>query len=69
MWKYEKKKFKIAGRWLAWSGVLAVVSVGGWLTYFVVLNKPPEPVAVRNMTVERGNVETTINESGTSTLR
>ncbi|BAZ17968.1 hypothetical protein NIES4071_98490 [Calothrix sp. NIES-4071] len=67
--KYEKNKFKIAGRWLAWSGVLAVVSVGGWLTYFVVLNKPPEPVAVRNMTVERGNVETTINESGTVELR
>ncbi|MFH7031058.1 MAG: efflux RND transporter periplasmic adaptor subunit [Heteroscytonema crispum UTEX LB 1556] len=69
IWKYEKNKFKIAGRWLAWSGVLAVASVGGWLTYFVVLNKPPEPIAVRNITVERGNVETTINESGTVELR
>lgn len=46
-----------------------MASVGGWLTYFVVLNKPPEPIAVRNITVERGNVETTINESGTVELR
>lgn len=69
IWKYEKSKFKIAGRWLAWSGVLAVVSVGGWLTYFVVLNKPQSPIAVSLLTVERGNVETTINESGTVELR
>lgn len=69
IWKYEKSKFKIAGRWLAWSGVLAVASVGGWLAYFLVLNKPPEPIAVSLLTVERGNVETTINESGTIELR
>lgn len=69
IWKYEKNKFKIAGRWLAWSGVLAFASVGGWLTYFVVLNKPPEPIAVSLLTVERGNVETIINESGTVELR
>ncbi|MEC4811771.1 MAG: efflux RND transporter periplasmic adaptor subunit [Scytonema sp. PMC 1069.18] len=69
IWKYEKNKFKIAGRWLAWSGVLAVAGVGGWLTYFLVLNQPPEPVAVNLLTVERGNVEITINESGTVELR
>lgn len=69
IWKYEKSKFKIAGRWLAWSGVLAVASVGGWLAYFLVLNKPSEPIAVSLLTVERGDVETTINESGTIELR
>lgn len=68
IWKYEKNKFKVAGRWLAWSGVLAFAGVGG-LTYFLVLNQPPEPIAVRLFTVERGNVETTINESGTVELR
>jgi HlyD family secretion protein len=67
-WKYEKGKFNIPGRWLAWSGVLAVASAGGWLTYFLVLNQPPEPVPVSLLTVERGNVETTINESGTVEL-
>jgi HlyD family secretion protein len=28
-----KKKFKTGVKWLAWSGVLASVSAGGWLTY------------------------------------
>ncbi|MGV0106873.1 Efflux RND transporter periplasmic adaptor subunit [Nostoc sp. DSM 114160] len=68
-WKYEKDKFNIPSRWLAWSGVLALAGAGGWLTYFFALNQPPEPVAVRLLTVERGNVETTINESGTVELR
>ena len=66
---FGKSKFKGAGQWLTWSGILAVVGVSGWLTYFLVLNRPPEPVAVRLLTVERGNVETTINESGTVELR
>ncbi|MDZ8030335.1 efflux RND transporter periplasmic adaptor subunit [Nostoc sp. DedSLP04] len=68
-WKYEKAKFNIPSRWLAWSGVLALAGAGGWLTYFLALNQPPEPLAVRLLTVERGNVETTINESGTVELR
>lgn len=64
-----KNKFKTGIQWLAWSGVLAVVSAGGCLTYFLVLNRPAEPVAVSLLTVERGTVETTINESGTVELR
>ena len=68
-WRTRKGKFKGAGRLLAWSGALAVVSAGGSLTYLLVLNRPPEPVAVRMVTVQRGNVETTINESGTVELR
>ena len=64
-----KNKFKTGVQWLAWSGALAVVSAGGFLTYVLVLNRPAEPVAVQLLTVERGNVETTINESGTVELR
>lgn len=64
-----KNKFKSGVQWLAWSGVLALVSTGGFLTYLLVLNRPPEPVAVRLLTVKRGSVETTINESGTVELR
>lgn len=68
-WQQGKNKFKTGVRWLAWSGVLALVSTGGWLTYVQVLNTPAEPVAVQLLTVERGTVETTINESGTVELR
>lgn len=68
-WLHGKGKFKGAGRVLAWSGVILVIGAGGWQTYFLVRNRPAEPVAVRMLTVERGNVETTINESGTIELR
>lgn len=69
IWHKDKKKFKTGVQWLAWSATLAVVGVGGWLTYFLVLNQPPKPVAVSLLTVERGNVETTITEGGTVELR
>ncbi|MBW4594221.1 MAG: efflux RND transporter periplasmic adaptor subunit [Brasilonema angustatum HA4187-MV1] len=69
MGHYQKKKFKTGIQWLAWSGVLAALSAGGYLTYFLVMNRPPEPVAVSLLTVNRGNIETTINESGTVELR
>ena len=64
-----KNKFKTGVRWLNWSAALALVSAGGFLTYVLVLNRPAEPVAVSLLTVERGTVETTINESGTVELR
>lgn len=63
-----KNKFKTKGQWLAWSGVLGVVSAGSFLTYVLVLNRPAEPVPVHLLTVERDTVETTINESGTVEL-
>lgn len=69
IWKHEKGKFNTAGRWLAWSGALAVVSVGGCLTYLLAVNRPAEPVPVPLLTVERRNVETTITEGGTVELR
>jgi HlyD family secretion protein len=64
-----KQKFKTGVRWLAWSGALALVSIGGWLVYILVLNRPAKPVAAPLLTVERGTIETTINESGTVELR
>ncbi|MEP0957535.1 efflux RND transporter periplasmic adaptor subunit [Microcoleus sp. FACHB-1515] len=54
--------------WLIGSGVLAIVSIGGWWVYAVALNRPANPLSVRLLTVERGTVETTINESGTVEL-
>lgn len=64
-----KNKFKAGGQWLGWLAALAVVSAGGWLSYVLVLNRPPAPVAVRLLTVKRGTVETTINEGGSVELR
>lgn len=69
IWLHGKGKFKGAGRMLAWSGVILALGAGGWQTYSLVRNRPAEPVAVRILNVERGNVETTINESGTVELR
>ncbi|QDL09765.1 efflux transporter periplasmic adaptor subunit [Brasilonema octagenarum UFV-E1] len=63
------KTFKSGVQWLAWSGVLALVSTGGWLVYIQTRNRPAESVALPVVTVERGNIETTINESGTLELR
>ncbi|BAZ12501.1 hypothetical protein NIES4071_43320 [Calothrix sp. NIES-4071] len=63
-----KKKFKTGIRWLAWSGVLATLSIGGWLIY-VHQNRPVESVQQPVVAVERGNIETTINESGILELR
>ena len=37
---------------------------GGWLVYIETWNRSVEPVAVRLLTVERGDVELVINESG-----
>jgi HlyD family secretion protein len=63
-----KKKFKIGLRSLACSGALALVSIGGWLVYAQTFNRSTQPVPVRLVTVERGNVEIAINESGTVEL-
>ena len=62
-----RKKFKVLIRWLTWSGVLATISAAGWLVY-IQQNRPVEPTAPV-VTVERGNIETTINESGVLELR
>lgn len=63
-----KKKLQSGVRWLALSGVLAVVSAGGWLVYAQTLHQSNQPLAVRLITAQQGNVELTINESGTVEL-
>lgn len=68
MEKQGKKKFKTGVTWLAWSGVLALVSAGGMLVYVQTLNRPVAPMAAPVVTVELGTIETTINESGTVEL-
>ncbi|MBD1927157.1 efflux RND transporter periplasmic adaptor subunit [Trichocoleus sp. FACHB-90] len=65
-----KKEFKKGVQWLVWSsvGVLAILSAGRWVDYAKLLNRSPDPVEVRLLTVKRGNVENKINESGTVKL-
>lgn len=63
-----KKEFKTGVQWLAWSGAIALIGAGGWLVYTETWNHSVEPVAVRLLTVERGDVELVINESGTVEL-
>lgn len=57
------KKFKTQGQWLAGLVALAGIGVSG-LIYVLLLNRSAEPIPVRLVTVERGTVETTLNESG-----
>lgn len=63
-----KKELKTGVQWLAWSGSFALIGAGGWLVYIETWNRSVEPVAVRLLTVERGNVELVMNESGTVEL-
>ena len=65
----QRPKSHQAGKWFLWSGVLAAVSVGGWLVYAALLNRPAAPIPVALVEVQRGNIESTINESGTVELR
>ena len=53
---------------MVWSGILAAVSVGGWLVYLKIANRPPDAIAVRIVPVKLDAIETTINESGTVEL-
>lgn len=68
MEKQHKKKFKTGVKWLAWSGIFALVNAGGWLVYVQTLNRPTDTVVAPVVTVRLGTIETTINESGTLEL-
>lgn len=59
-----KKYFTAGVRWLLASGALVLVGAGGWFLYTLTLNRSTEPVTVTLTTVERGDIESTINESG-----
>lgn len=63
------KLFNPKTRSRLWSVVLAAMGAGGLLTYLLVANRSPDPIEVSTLTVERGTVETTVNESGVVMLR
>jgi HlyD family secretion protein len=60
---------KIGNSWLLWSGILALTTVAGITVYAIVLNRSPDAIAVSLVTAERGDIESTINESGSVVLR
>lgn len=64
----SRSKYRKGITWLISSGILAVVGVGGWLTYQSVFNHTPKPVAVSIIPISLGSVETTVTESGTVEL-
>lgn len=66
--KKPETKFKTGVKWIAWSGILTVVGVGGWLIYIQNFNKSTDAVAVPVTKVERSNVEITVNQGGTVEL-
>ena len=63
-----KKNFKSGVQWLALSAALVLASTGGWLVYAQTFHQAGKPVPVRLVTVQQGNVEIAINESGTVEL-
>ncbi len=68
--KLGKKEFQIGLKWLVWSGILAIITVGGW--FFVVqklLNPTLAPISVLATTAKKDNVEISINESGVVELQ
>lgn len=64
----SKTKFKPGIRPLALSGILVVVSFGGWLIYVQNSNKSNDAVTAPITKVKRTDVEITINEGGTLEL-
>ncbi|MDX2241266.1 MAG: efflux RND transporter periplasmic adaptor subunit [Leptolyngbyaceae cyanobacterium bins.302] len=56
-------------RWAVILGGVALIGMTGAVVYQFVGNRPPKPIAVSLLTVEKGDIESTINESGTVELR
>jgi len=69
LWSSTMKQNLLKPRWLAVSGGLALVGITGTIAYQLIVNRPPKPIAVSLLKVERGDIENTINESGTVELR
>ena len=65
----RKKTLKTDLKWLTLSAILAAISTGGWLVYVQIINRPPEPIPVRLLKVEKDTIEIPINTSGTIELR
>lgn len=65
----SQKRSATGTRWLVWSGTIAIVSLVGTAAYAFLLNRPTDPIPVSLVTPQRGNVERSINESGSVELR
>ena len=66
--KRAKQKFNTGAKWIAWSAILVVASAGIGFVYSLTLNRPSKAVEVRQVKVEKDNVEELINVSGTVEL-
>ncbi|HAT13945.1 MAG TPA: efflux transporter periplasmic adaptor subunit [Microcoleaceae bacterium UBA11344] len=64
----EKNSFKTGLKWLMWSGVLTLGIGGSLFAYGWYQNRPPAPIGVSLIPVKLGDIEDTINESGTIEL-
>ena len=64
----EKNSFKTGVKWLLWSSFLTLGIGGGLFAYGLYQNRPPEPIGVRLIPVKLGDIEDTLNESGTIEL-
>ncbi len=69
MQKAASRGFGLGNPWIAWSGGLALLSLIGTLAYLFLLNRPTSAVPVSVIRVSRGNIESTVNQSGTVELR
>ncbi|HIK16735.1 MAG TPA: efflux RND transporter periplasmic adaptor subunit [Leptolyngbyaceae cyanobacterium M33_DOE_097] len=69
MQKTASKGWQAATPWLVWSGGLAAFSLIGALIYLFLLNRPTAAVPVTLVQPEQGDIENTINQSGTVELR
>ncbi len=69
MQKAAAKGFGLGNPWIAWSGGLALLSLIGTLAYLFLLNRPTSAVSVSVIRASRGDIESTVNQSGTVELR
>ena len=60
-----KNKYRSGIRWLAWSGIIGLFTVGGWFGYSYYIQHTAEPIAVKSLSAQKGTVENTVSESGT----
>ena len=60
-----KNKYRSGIKWLAWSGIIGLFTVGGWFGYSYYIQHTAEPIAVKSLSAQKGTVENTVSESGT----
>ncbi|MCL6436448.1 MAG: efflux RND transporter periplasmic adaptor subunit [Leptolyngbyaceae cyanobacterium HOT.MB2.61] len=63
------KKLRPGVQWFLLPGILALIGTSGAAFYFWIVNRPADPVPVSLVTVGKGDVESSVNESGVVELR